>query len=750
MEKNYDAIVIGSGFGGTITALTIAREFYLQWLKDKTKPKRKVLILERGTWWTTPVGTVQDKEVGAYTLLKNNNQPVQFWSSNNSFRGFIDLLTRCTHHEGNVDGLFELTRFGTKGFLELFGMNDGLTVLRASGVGGGSLVYSNITVQPPSLIFNDSRWEGMKYWKDNRDKYYNAARTAIGFGVLKALLDWDETNNPEVFNLIMNDPALKTALAPKINTGISKIVTRTAGHNPHWNIYKNNEGKDVYQINLKRTSMNPNSPELPPGDDKKDFKNDLWVDRARIFQSGAIRMSDKIKGTGDSNIEVGAHDLSINDYHFEEQGNNQFDKDGNAKNYCERQGRCNVGCLPGARHTLNKQLMNAIYGKGDPKGVLDGFLEIRALCEVNYIEKLGENDYKIYFWQHKENSKRMWRSKESQVLQTQKVVVAAGCLGTNEIMLRSRKNNGIKNLSDKLGCGFSPNGDNFYLLGKTKERVRSTRGPAQSSHAHFNLNDPGNVSTEENVFHMVEDLGIPPALATTVGFGQQLFKVIARGNNKIISVIVAVICFVFKKIWGSFVAVFKNNSVRQDMFRNEDEASANYLLVTTTGREQAKAQIKLGGFMQTPLRMERKKENSNISDPFINDPVYKNIIATLNPPKDGSKKPNLAEEFADPNAKDNIDKIFFNPAGGNKDNPSGKTVGCSHPLGGCRIGANAQEGVVDEFGHVFDTSKGDKGIHEGLYIADASVIPTALGVNPSLSISAICWHIADNIRKELK
>ena len=67
-----------------------------------------------------------------------------------------------------------------------------------------------------------------------------------------------------------------------------------------------------------------------------------------------------------------------------------------------------------------------------------------------------------------------------------------------------------------------------------------------------------------------------------------------------------------------------------------------------------------------------------------------------------------------------------------------------------RRNINANDGVVDEFGHVFDVSKsGDKPIHEGLYIADASVIPTALGVNPSLSISAVCWHIANNIRKEL-
>src|SRR5437762_1456096 len=130
MEKNYDAIVIGSGFGGTIMALTIAREFYLESHDDngnQTKTPRKVLLLERGTWWTTPVGTVADKEVAAHSLLKTLKQPVQFWSSNNSFRGVIDILTRCVHHEGNIDGLYEMTGFGWRGLLGLFGKNDGLT-----------------------------------------------------------------------------------------------------------------------------------------------------------------------------------------------------------------------------------------------------------------------------------------------------------------------------------------------------------------------------------------------------------------------------------------------------------------------------------------------------------------------------------------------------------------------------------------------------------------------------------------------
>jgi cholesterol oxidase len=53
----------------------------------------------------------------------------------------------------------------------------------------------------------------------------------------------------------------------------------------------------------------------------------------------------------------------------------------------------------------------------------------------------------------------------------------------------------------------------------------------------------------------------------------------------------------------------------------------------------------------------------------------------------------------------------------------------AHILGGCPIGADAERGVVDLNHQVFN--------YPGLYVADASVIPANLGVNPSLSITAM-------------
>src|SRR6266852_3922680 len=97
----YTVVVIGSGFGGTMTALSLARAF-----ADRKKGET-IHILERGTWWTTPVGTVQDKEVKTYDFLRSKQQPVQFWSSQNHFRGLIDIITRCYRRPKDEEGLYD-------------------------------------------------------------------------------------------------------------------------------------------------------------------------------------------------------------------------------------------------------------------------------------------------------------------------------------------------------------------------------------------------------------------------------------------------------------------------------------------------------------------------------------------------------------------------------------------------------------------------------------------------------------------
>jgi cholesterol oxidase len=60
-----------------------------------------------------------------------------------------------------------------------------------------------------------------------------------------------------------------------------------------------------------------------------------------------------------------------------------------------------------------------------------------------------------------------------------------------------------------------------------------------------------------------------------------------------------------------------------------------------------------------------------------------------------------------------------------------------HPLGGCAMGRNADEGVVDAFGEVFN--------YPGLYVADGAVMPGPVGTNPAFTIAALADRFADHL-----
>jgi enediyne biosynthesis protein E9 len=64
-------------------------------------------------------------------------------------------------------------------------------------------------------------------------------------------------------------------------------------------------------------------------------------------------------------------------------------------------------------------------------------------------------------------------------------------------------------------------------------------------------------------------------------------------------------------------------------------------------------------------------------------------------------------------------------------------VYCAHPLGGCRMAESPDLGVVNDIGEVYG--------YEGLYCIDGSIVPTSLGVNPSLTISALSERCAERL-----
>ncbi len=727
--NDYEIVIIGSGFGGSMTALTLAEH-----LKERSE---RILILERGTWWTTPVSTVQDKGVKTYDFLLEKRQPVQFWSSQNHFRGLIDIFTRCFRRTRdaniftrwfprlrNEDGLLDMTRMGRRGLFGLFGArSDGVTVFRANGVGGGSLIYSNITIRPPGFIFEDARWP-LTWTPAERDAYFNLARHAIGFGVVSALESRAADNIP----YRGEKPPPHSG-----NSGLSNIVMRSGRLDPHWTIKLDpSNPRGVRQITLHP----------PSGAAVPDRSNALWIDRARVFQTAVRELT----------TDFGAVDLSINDLTPEGTALGPAEPPANyplekSQNYCERQGRCNIGCLPGARHTLNKQLMGAIHGRPDGTPPLFKNLSLEPLSEIDVIEALPGGGYAVHFEQqspenYREQQEGKPRMTTRRRVTADRVIVAAGCIGTNEILLRSKDRGTLPSLSDKTGFGFSTNGDYLAYLEKTKERVSLIRGPVTTSFAHFNTDEPGtgpdgpasSAPPDPALFHTIEDQGIPPALATVVGYGVPLIKALARGKEGTGFILRAIVCYGLKLLKQSYREIFTNSIRRGELFRSEEEHVADMMCVVGIGRASSRGRFRLGkGLFDTALRIGRTDGKA-----FWDDPVFDAMRASL---------ARLADKLRAPGTSDPFDNPFLTRAAAAF---SAESIAVPHPLGGCCMARSANEGVVDEYGRVFDKTKGgERPFYEGLYVADAALIPTSLGVNPSLTISTLALRIADHIAGEL-
>lgn len=89
----------------------------------------------------------------------------------------------------------------------------------------------------------------------------------------------------------------------------------------------------------------------------------------------------------------------------------------------------------------------------------------------------------------------------------------------------------------------------------------------------------------------------------------------------------------------------------------------------------------------------------------------------------------LPEEISSP---DEMKAIFDLP-----DNPRLFHGICAHLFGTTSIGGNERDGVIDEFGQSYDLP--------GLYVVDASGLPTNMGVNPQHTICAVSWLMAERM-----
>jgi cholesterol oxidase len=357
------------------------------------------------------------------------------------------------------------------------------------------------------------------------------------------------------------------------------------------------------------------------------------------------------------------------------------------KNFCERQGRCFLGCLPAARHTLNKTLLNQL-----PLAAQDKVL-IRPLANVESIEAIP-GGYTVHYTGLEDGSEFHPTAKT--------VILAAGCLGSTEILLRSRdKSNGKFVVSNTAGSKFSTNGDfsGFVTVdpGKLQYPIYGTRGPINTSHVTFR---------DGKLLVNVEDAGLPAMFASLV---EKTLKMLEQDKGQ------ADVIDMLGLLWNN--AQLPDYSDPNDM-QTEAEMLMNTCWFNCMGMDDATGTFTLdGGDLQLKFTGQIAKH-----------PTFQKAESVL-------------QELA--KAMGGTYRAF--PLWHGLEPFVSKKLVVVHPLGGCPIGGSSTDGVVNSNGQVYNTKAAAETVYDGLYVLDASIIPGAVAVNPTLSIVSMAARAVKSI-----
>jgi cholesterol oxidase len=523
LSTQFDVIVIGSGFGGAITARRLAEK------------GMRVLVLERGRRWEVS----QFPRKAGDPWVYNHREPERH-------NGWLDM--RFFKH---------------------------MTVAQAAGVGGGSLTYSSVALEPNPDIFK-SGWPAEITYAELRPYY----ETVAGEMNLAVVPDGQLTHRFK--------------------------VAREAAHNL--------------------------------GYDDRFSKANLAVSFSEDWN---YELDDPFNPK---------HSKTFVNAHGQPQGT------------CIHLGNCDVGCDVRAKNTLD---VNYI-----PRAEQHG-AEVRPLHLVRYIEPV-DGKYRVVF--DRIDGDQLIRGEEIAA----RVIIAAGSLGSTELLLRCRDEyRTLPALSSLLGKHWSANA-NFLSMGSYRSeagRVKQSTGVSISSVLDFT---DGSVSGQRFI---IEDDGFP---------------------NVVLNALKA---YLDNQIGGSTGKALLDSL---EHHLREDYLLSDLMVWLGAGMDAADGTLGLKphGLISPTLDLDLDW------DPAGSQAVLDAI---------SQMHRNLTEATGG---------RWFTP-------PTWslfKNLLTLHPLGGCQMGGSADTGVVDHLGQVFG--------YPNLIVADGAIVPTSTGRNPSHTIAALAERIA--------
>jgi cholesterol oxidase len=368
---------------------------------------------------------------------------------------------------------------------------------------------------------------------------------------------------------------------------------------------------------------------------------------------------------------------------------------GRTRQTCRLVGECDVGCNFGSKNSLDYNYLTEAWHAG---------AEIRTRHEVRGFEPREGGGYAIHYVEHtperegtKTDTKRLPRS----TVTADRLVLSAGTFGSTYLMLRNFAAFPGLNTAP-LGTHFSGNGDllTFALRcsekvagGKPKPRVvEPGYGPVITSAIRMPDELDGGAAGERGFY--LEDAGFPE-------FGNWLLQgvetpgTLARMAPRIIS-----------RIARRLLRRDTDTSLSGEISTlfGDCELSAGVLPLLGMGRDVPDGKMRL---QEGLLQVDWSKHGRSAT--------YFDRVRKLSEEVSGR----LGGSFMD-NPIWHLNRVI--------------TV---HPLGGCPMGRDEAEGVVDSNCEVFG--------HPGLHIVDGSVMPGPVGPNPSLTIAAVADRAADAI-----
>ena len=377
-------------------------------------------------------------------------------------------------------------------------------------------------------------------------------------------------------------------------------------------------------------------------------------------------------------------------------------------NACNLCGDCASGCNNNAKNSLDKNLLATAAQQG---------VEIFTGVTVNSIAKETING--ITVWRlntvYTDETLRSRQQQQVQFIHAKNVILAAGAMGSTEILLRSQSKE--LSFSDLLGQQFSSNGDMMIVGYGQQEKANAIATPS-IKHSERNVGPTitGMIDLRQHPDKdqrmVIQEMAVPAAASH---FFTELYSTTASIRN----------------IWSRDLSAHKDGNNFDDPAAIDPTTLLNTSLYATMGHDDAAGKCRFSHTDAKDHEGTLQIQWPSLKQHTLFDKQFTKIQSLT-----GSDKPAKGNKGIGGMTMPNPFWQLLKPSSMQMLNLKKGAPLTVHPLGGCPMGESIKTGVANHQGRVFDP-QGD-GFHDGLLVLDGALIPEAVGINPALTITAVC------------